>query len=184
MLNDIGYTNVVHENADFYGLITRGDFPRHDVLVTNPPYSEDHIGRLLDYVVSTEIPIHERPVCLLLPNWVSRKAEYESTFVAPLTSMGFELLYLGPLVPYKYAMPSFVTMEERPDHVGTNGETMPYLSSWYMVVPPPQSDSRRAEKYFMLDMMDGWSRKRRTRAWVVARTVRGFKWKMKKVRSR
>jgi hypothetical protein len=75
-------------------------------------------------------------------------------------------------------------MEERPDHVGTNGETTPYLSSWYMVVPPPQSDSRRAEKYFMLDMMDGWSRKRRTRAWVVARTVRGLKWKMKKVRSR
>ena len=137
MLNDIEYMNVVHENVDFYGLITRGDIPRHDALVTNPPYSEDHIRRLLDYVVNTEIPIHERPVCLLLPNWVSRKAEYESTFVAPLTSMGFELLYLGPLVPYMYAMPSSLPWRKGPITLGRTGKRRHILvrGTWSFLLP-------------------------------------------------
>ncbi len=82
-----------------------------------------------------------------------------------------------------YAMPSFVRMEDRPDHVGTNGETTPYLSSWYIVVPPPSS-VLRLEKYSVLEKMDELARKRKVKAWVVARTVRGLKWKMKKVRSK
>ncbi|KAL3822183.1 hypothetical protein ACHAXA_008199 [Cyclostephanos tholiformis] len=177
ILRDIGFDNVIHENADFYDVIKKEEsIPPHDVLVTNPPYSEDHIYRLLEFVVGTEIA-NQRPVCLLLPNWVSRRPDYETRFAIPVARGKCELFYLSPLTPYTYIMPPFVHREDRPEHVGSSGETTPYLSSWYIVVP---SSLCRGNSF--LEMMDAVARKRKPKAWVVARTVRGLKWKMKKVR--
>jgi hypothetical protein len=175
IFREMGFTNIIHENADFYQLIKNKNIPPHEVLVTNPPYSEDHIHRLLEFVVGTEI-VNQRPVCLLLPNWVSRQPEYEERFVNPVAQKQFELFYLSPLEPYTYTMPSWVHQEDRPEHVGASGETTPYLSSWYLIVP--YSFSRDS----FLEKMDAVAKQQKPKAWVVARTIKGLKWKMKKVK--
>jgi hypothetical protein len=41
ILRDLGYTPV-HEKRDFYEDIRRNEVPPHDILVTNPPYSDQN----------------------------------------------------------------------------------------------------------------------------------------------
>ena len=177
IFTQMGFDNIIHDNADFYQLIENNtNIPPHEVLVTNPPYSDDHIHRLLEFVVGTEI-VNQRPVCLLLPNWVSRQPDYEGRFVNPVGQKQHELFYLSPLEPYTYTMPSWVHQKDRPEHVGASGKTTPYLSSWYLVVPSSLSgDSSFLEK------MDAVAKQQKPKAWVVARTVKGLKWKMEKAR--
>ena len=67
---EMGFANIIHENADFYQLIKNNNtnIPPHEVLVTNPPYSDDHIHRLLDFVVGTEID-NQCPVVIFRKVW-------------------------------------------------------------------------------------------------------------------
>jgi len=176
IFTEMGFDNIIHDNADFYQLIKNNtNIPPHEVLVTNPPYSDDHIHRLLEFVVGTEI-VNQRPVCLLLPNWVSRRPDYEGRFVNPVGQKQYELFYLSPLEPYTYTMPPWVHQKDRPEHVGASGKTTPYLSSWYLVVPSSLSRDSFLEK------MDAVAKQQKPKAWVVARTVKGLKWKMERAR--
>ena len=36
----LGFPNIRHENVDFYQCIAHGLTPDHDIIVSNPPYSE------------------------------------------------------------------------------------------------------------------------------------------------
>jgi hypothetical protein len=38
---------VCLQNEDFYAAMDSGACPQHDVLLTNPPYSDNHVERLL-----------------------------------------------------------------------------------------------------------------------------------------
>ena len=58
-LTALGFPGVQHENRDFWRDVKRGEVPKHDVLVTNPPYSGDHKKRTLDFVLSGN---HRRPL--------------------------------------------------------------------------------------------------------------------------
>jgi hypothetical protein len=182
----LGYTNIIHENVDFYKPIRQeSTIPMHQVLITNPPYSDNHIHRLLEFVIQIEIP-KQRPVCLLLPNWVSRQPDYDERFVQPLAAKQCELFYLSPILPYTYTMPSWVNSHDRPEHVGDSGETTPYLSSWYIIIPSSFTSRCSGDgnnKSFM-EKMDTLSKKQRPikTTWVVAKTVKGLKWKIKKLR--
>ena len=206
IFQELGFKNIIHDNVDFYQLIQDGTIPDHDVLITNPPYSEHHIEKLLQFVVTHELPNH-RPSCLLLPNWVSRQATYSQDFVEPLKlasvsaeSSHHELLYLSPIEPYTYTMPTWLPSDHRPDHVAMDGKTTPYLTSWYLVVPNHQNPrhnksivsssatsnsssltQKQAQKS-VLEHLDKVSRKQRPVLWVVAKTVKGLKWKIQKVR--
>eukprot|EP00750_Incisomonas_marina_P019330 INCI3290.4.p1 GENE.INCI3290.4~~INCI3290.4.p1 ORF type:complete len:324 (-),score=44.26 INCI3290.4:226-1197(-) len=55
----LGFKNFVNRDADFYAQARSKETPRHDVLVTNPPYSGDHIRRLLDF--ATKPPLNKQP---------------------------------------------------------------------------------------------------------------------------
>lgn len=48
-LAKLGFPNVYNECEDFYAVIDGKRVPEHDVIVTNPPYSGDHVKRLLRY---------------------------------------------------------------------------------------------------------------------------------------
>ena len=120
-LANLGFDNVINQNIDFYQRIKDNDIPPHHVIVTNPPYSENHIEQLLHFVTNN----NDKPFCLLMPNWVARKTEYKS-LMGKATN---QLLYLSPLQPYTYTMPSW---NQKPEHVQETGETTPYLSSWYI----------------------------------------------------
>jgi hypothetical protein len=78
-LAEEGFTNVYNRNEDFYAVVSSGRVPpvamhsasallrakhrsnqhariQHDVVVTNPPYSVDHVERLLCFLASDKKP--------------------------------------------------------------------------------------------------------------------------------
>merc|ERR1711865_1312286 len=69
-LNALGFDDVYNENEDFYlydGGKTSGPL-HYDVLVTNPPYTAEHIPKLLKFCKASG-----KPWFLLLPNYVLHK---------------------------------------------------------------------------------------------------------------
>ena len=70
-LRSLGFPSVHHEKVDFYAVTAAGDEPPFDVLVTNPPYSGDHIEKTLNYCAASG-----KPWLLLVPNFVARSEYY------------------------------------------------------------------------------------------------------------
>ena len=64
-LHSRGFLNVYNKNEDFYARIASGSTPEYDILVTNPPYSEDHIEKMLRFCVGSK-----KPWLALVPNYV------------------------------------------------------------------------------------------------------------------
>lgn len=176
ILEEIGYANVINENVDFYETIKEKMIPEHDVLVTNPPYSGDHIVRLFEFIATRDI-CRKVPCCLLLPNWVSRQPDYAQKFIKPIEDAHQELFHLSPVQSYTYAMPLWVSERDRPRHVGSDGQTTPYLSSWYIVVPSNATKNGIS----LLDHMDKVAKRQTQVEWIVAKTVKGLKWKIQRV---
>jgi hypothetical protein len=152
----LGFTNVIHKNDDFYATIAAANkIPSHNLFLTNPPYSDDHIERLLQFLST-----HKQDFCLLMPNWVARKKDYR-------TLMTKDVFYLSPVQPYTYAMPEW---NDRPEHVAEDGKTTPYLSSWYIHA----GNNTEA----IMNKMNSLARGK----WVVAKTIKGLKWKLQKLK--
>ena len=208
----LGFPNVLNENKDFYKLIEANQIPDHDVFLTNPPYSDDHIERLLTFLNKT--PTNDngdddvsscKPFCLLLPNWVARKREYKTLMSART------VFYLSPIHPYTYIMPAWNGRDDdnnnmkkknshvdgtnkngRPDHVGDDGLTTPYLSSWYISAGSNlKTEALLRQLQLVTSTMSSSSTsfgrrspssKNGTNEWVVAKTIKGLKWKIQKHR--
>eukprot|EP00614_Pseudopedinella_elastica_P019664 CAMPEP_0172651822 /NCGR_PEP_ID=MMETSP1068-20121228/243006_1 /TAXON_ID=35684 /ORGANISM="Pseudopedinella elastica, Strain CCMP716" /LENGTH=337 /DNA_ID=CAMNT_0013466225 /DNA_START=41 /DNA_END=1054 /DNA_ORIENTATION=- len=68
-LGSLGFNSVINRNADFYDEV-RFPHPSHDILVTNPPFSGDHIERLVAHVAARPY----LPFALLVPNFVIGRA--------------------------------------------------------------------------------------------------------------
>ena len=64
-LKDLGFSDVYNEPVDFYG---QAQVPDFDVLVSNPPFSGDHISNLFEFAEK-----RGKPFFLLLPNFVCCK---------------------------------------------------------------------------------------------------------------
>jgi hypothetical protein len=58
-LKSLGLVNVINECVDFYTAIEEETVPEYDVLITNPPFSGDHMERLLAFCVKKQ----SKPVC-------------------------------------------------------------------------------------------------------------------------
>lgn len=199
-LTTLGYPNVINDNVDFYKCIQKSNnkegssIPPHDVLVTNPPYSGDHIERLLQFVCSSRN--NNKPFCLLMPNWVARKTDYKDiiNFGKSESSSGKSiksndnndttaadvkngLFYLSPLEPYTYTMPTWNREDDhRPTHVSQEtGHTTPYLSSWYICL---KDDVMTCSLEKQMDVIA--KRQKPQPAFVVAKTIKGLKWKIQK----
>ena len=76
-LASLGYTNVYNKKEDCYAVWEARKEPTFDVFITNPPYSADHIDKLMAYITSTEFGT--KPWLLLMPNWVHKKDYYENS---------------------------------------------------------------------------------------------------------
>ncbi|KAI2502661.1 hypothetical protein MHU86_11786 [Fragilaria crotonensis] len=205
----LGFPNVLNENKDFYKLIETNQIPDHDVFLTNPPYSDDHIERLLTFLNKTPMNHKDddgnddgddlsscKPFCLLLPNWVARKREYK-TLMSNRT-----VFYLSPIQPYTYVMPAWNGRDDntnnnnndepakntdvdggtnksgRPDHVGDDGLTTPYLSSWYISAGSNLKTEALLQQ--LQQVTSSSSSKNGRNEWVVAKTIKGLKWKIQK----
>jgi hypothetical protein len=88
LLESLGYENVLHERRDFYEDIRLNRVPRHDVFVTNPPYSDDHKIKCLEHCCSqlvgsaSDHPTNRAvPFFVLVPAYVASKAYYRSCLI-------------------------------------------------------------------------------------------------------
>lgn len=85
----LGVSNVLHANRDFYADIENGTVPGpFDMIVTNPPFSEDHILRMLRFLTS-----QTQPWAFVAPDYIATKPWYvqflqESFSPAPPTGKG------------------------------------------------------------------------------------------------
>ena len=129
----------------------------YQVLLTNPPYSSDHLERCLHFAVKSK-----KPFLLLLPCWVAKKPYFTTT----LGSLVDSLFFITPLERYNYQMPADL-VPEKPSWVGEDGTTSPFLSSWYVYVP----SSLIPNAFDLLKSMDGS---------VLTKSLQASKWKLKK----
>lgn len=117
--------HIQHEMRDFYRDIRQNTVPQFDILVTNPPYSENHKERCLEFAVS-QLKKFGRSFFLLMPNYVAMK-EYFRKIVLDDKMENTErrkihTFYITPSSkhPYEY---------DHPD--GTGHQVSPFASVWF-----------------------------------------------------
>jgi hypothetical protein len=111
-LNSLGYSKVHNRNEDFYS----SKPPKFDVLVTNPPYSGDHVERLLKFCTESK-----KPFLLLLPNWV---------YLKPYWTSISNTFYICPRKRYIYKTPTHLERDlEQQKKKKKN--TSPFVTFWF-----------------------------------------------------
>jgi|APGre2960657444_1045066.scaffolds.fasta_scaffold01485_2 hypothetical protein len=110
----LGFTNVHNVNEDCYAAWESGRTPEYDVLITNPPYSGDHMQRILSFAVASG-----KPWLLLLPNFVAYKKSFRE-----LVPEVFQPSFLVPSKRYVYYAPGRQEASTQP--------TSPFDSFWYL----------------------------------------------------
>ena len=115
LLQSLGY-QVQHAKRDFYKDIRCNCVPHYDVLVTNPPYSDQHKQTCLEYCASS-LQQHNRSFFLLMPSYVTSRAYYR-TFLDQ-NNLHDHMLYVAPQIEYQYEHPE-----------GTGHESSPFASLW------------------------------------------------------
>jgi hypothetical protein len=139
-LGELGFPQVHNRNEDFYAVIASGQLPPHDVFLTNPAYSGDHIERLLRFCNSGTA----KPFLLLMPNYVYMKPYY-STLLG-----GKKVWALCPPRGIRYEYESPKGVEKAAGGSKRNAKTRrtaPFASFWYVHLPPDmEKDVLRAWK--------------------------------------
>lgn len=92
-LNKLGYNNIYNKNEDFYSIQSANLVPNYDILITNPPYSLNHVSKLIQFVKNSQ-----KPFMLLLPNYVYMKEYYH------LLNDDY-MFYIVPNKRYLYSTP-------------------------------------------------------------------------------
>ena len=116
----IGFPNVRNENKDFYQRVKTGNLPEYDLLLTNPPYSQDHISRILNFCMESL-----KPSLLLLPSYVLQKPYFEKIskcFIFVLPKKG----------RYSYHNPGLGGSKV--------GRTAPFQSLWFVCAKEMKKD--------------------------------------------
>lgn len=99
LLKSMGFGNVYNENEDFYEKISTESLPDYDILVTNPPFSADHVNKLIAFVERSCLPW-----ALLMPTYVAQK-----DFYARMESGSYyKPLYIVPKKRYVFYTPKGV----------------------------------------------------------------------------
>jgi len=117
----LGFTSVCNPCEDFYKTIqSETPLPDFDVIVTNPPYSGDHIEKVIEFCVSTS-----KPWFLLLPNFVYTKDYYQSVLIPEGKIVPQRVLYIVPERRYLFWTPKGRHQEKSKD------KTSPFITFWY-----------------------------------------------------
>jgi len=118
--SNLGFTNVINPCEDFYDVLQSGLLPEFDVIVTNPPYSGDHIERFLKFCVSTS-----KPWFLLLPNFVYMKDYYKTALIPESKIVPQRVFYIVPEKRYLFWTPKGRHQAKSKD------KTSPFITFWY-----------------------------------------------------
>ena len=125
-LSSLGYTNVYIKKEDCYAVWKAQKEPDFDVFITNPPYSSDHIDKLMKYITSTAFG--SKPWLLLMPNWVHKKDYYESSTTKNQINPSYPF-YIVPKKRYVYLPPPYFREKKASD---VHKRSSPFVSMWYV----------------------------------------------------
>lgn len=124
LLQQLGYDKIVHQKRDFYLDIASDTVPAHDWLVTNPPYSDEHKIKCLDYAMQ-RLEHDNIPFALLLPTYVATKSYFRQAFTKYNLALDQTMVYLVPTAgDYMYHHPE-----------GTGKDISPFSSMWFCGLP-------------------------------------------------
>lgn len=123
-LASVGFPSVHHRCEDFYSIVAAGGdaLPEHDVLLTNPPYSAEHLQKLFEHCVGSG-----KAWALLLPWFVVRKP----WFRAYTAGSDDRVAFLCPQKRYFFQPPKAMVEDGR-DRV-----TAPFDTFWYLHMGSP-----------------------------------------------
>jgi hypothetical protein len=122
-LNSLGFDNVYHKKEDCYA-VWKTPF-EWDILVTNPPYSGDHMERLLKYITATN-----RAWFLLAPQFYHKKDYYIECLQRSANRARRHPFYLVPRSRYVYIPPKGFRAKKSPSD--THKKSSPFNSMWYI----------------------------------------------------
>ncbi|KAG7338694.1 hypothetical protein IV203_006330 [Nitzschia inconspicua] len=129
-LKSLGFPNVYNCKEDCYEVWNNASkYPDFHMLVTNPPYSGDHIERLMKHV--TDNAKCNKPWMLLMPTFVHKK-DY---FVNLTRQARQQPIYLIPHKRYVYQPPTNFRSKRASD---THKKSSPFVSMWYLWGGSPQ----------------------------------------------
>jgi hypothetical protein len=124
-LRSLGFPNCYNEKVDFYTKALPSE--KFDVLLTNPPYSGDHVERLMRFCVRTG-----KPCFLLLPHYFYTKPFWKETLGAPAAMSGLFFLCPGVHRRYKYLPPKWVDAASGSTALARGKDNCsPFPSFWY-----------------------------------------------------
>jgi hypothetical protein len=126
LFRDLDFTSIIHEKRDFYHDIESNQVPSHDVIITNPPYSDQHKKQCLDFCWE-QLVKHNRPFCLLLPAYVAARQYYRQLLKD--NDAESKVIYLIPNEHYQYDHPE-----------GTGKAESPFDSLWFCGLPSERSN--------------------------------------------
>eukprot|EP00041_Stephanoeca_diplocostata_P020242 m.450631 g.450631 ORF g.450631 m.450631 type:complete len:447 (+) comp21514_c0_seq4:533-1873(+) len=123
-LAELGFKQCRNVCEDFYQIIQDDRIPEHDIIVTNPPFSEDHIPKFLDFAIRNSKGHRARPWCMLAPNWVYTKDYYSDLLKDCPTST----IFVVPDKRYRFTPPPGAREKKSSD---THKRTSPFPCLWY-----------------------------------------------------
>jgi hypothetical protein len=131
-LASVGFPSTINQDVDFYNTISEAKIPLHDVVLTNPPYSGDHIQRAFSFVTSKKQIMMKRPWAMLLPTNVYLRQWYPSSSSSSSPS---NVLYLCPHQKYSFQIDTLKNNDEKKDEKNEEEEAShhtPYHTMWYI----------------------------------------------------
>ncbi|KAL3768183.1 hypothetical protein ACHAW5_007917 [Stephanodiscus triporus] len=123
-LSSLGFGSVYNKKEDCYAIWKSKSEPHYDVLLTNPPYSEDHLERLMNHVAS---PSFDKPWLLLMPQWVHKKDFYVNA-TSNNNAKPCNPFYIVPKKRYVYLPPAHFREKKDSD---VHKKSSPFVSMWY-----------------------------------------------------
>eukprot|EP00039_Didymoeca_costata_P003479 m.67977 g.67977 ORF g.67977 m.67977 type:complete len:345 (-) comp11927_c0_seq1:90-1124(-) len=120
-LASLGFEHVYNRCEDFYKKIEKNSIPDHDIVITNPPYSGDHIMKIFQFCTKNK----DRPWFILVPFFCYKKQWYIDEIAE---SKPFILV---PKEKYFYFPPSWAMDEFKARHKHAGQWTSPFHTFWY-----------------------------------------------------
>ncbi|CAB9521560.1 expressed unknown protein [Seminavis robusta] len=117
LFRQLGFEGIINRKRDFYRDIEQKQLPEFDILVTNPPYSDQHKEKCLDFSME-QLRTQGNPFFLLMPSYVASREYFRSR------DQKGDVMYLIPSVPYEYTHPE-----------GTGKDVPPFASLWFCGIP-------------------------------------------------
>lgn len=139
-LTALGFPSVYNKKEDCYKIWkSSSSYPDFDVFLTNPPYSGEHVERLVQHITSAKMG--KRPWFLLMPDWVHKK-DY---FVNAMKRNQIQPFYLVPKKRYVYLPPKNYRASKKSD---VHKKSSPFNSMWYIWGGTREQNDRLMQNYY------------------------------------